>query len=378
MAEHGLAAQAALICETPVQRRADLLALAPDPDRLIPALPPAELCFTVLAVGLEDASWMLAHATPDQMTACVDLDAWNRDLPDRRKLGAWLSAFADAGDETLLQAAAAVDLEAWVLHLMDRVQVELKPSGDDDWEPPAGGQTIDGVFYVIARQPTDDLEDLLALLRVLFQEDYWFYFRLLQGVIWELPTETEEWALRWRTGRLEDLGFPQASEAMAIYAYLSPAACSALPEQPLVRDLIDWPAPVWMPSFPAAAAAEYALFQAFAELPEEERRSYLLEFLSLANRAAVADDLPLGEAATLPTALTKVALFASLGLVHLMREHGEKGADLLRRMSQQRLFQIGFNLERAAGRVEGPRLPEETDEEDEPSEADASDEGAFS
>lgn len=365
MADHSLDAQVAMVCETPVGRRNELLALATDPARLIPRLPAAELCFTAHAVGLADAGWILEHATAEQITACVDLDAWRAGLPDRTRLGHWLEAFADGGDDTLQKASEALDPETWTLLLMDRVEVSLKPSGDDDWEPPAGGQTIDGQFYLVPRRSSDDMEDLLDFLRVLFQQSYWLYFRLLQAVIWELPTELEEWARRWRGGRLEDLGFPPLDEAKGIYAFLSEENTGQIPEHARSFEIEDWPLPVWVPSFPASAETDYSLFRAFADLPDEERRSRLLEFLSLANRVAVADDLALGDAETLPASLAKAARFASLGLDFLCRENDLAAPDTLRRATQERLFRIGFNLERAAGRAEPPLHPEDEPEGDE-------------
>ena len=52
---------------------------------------------------------------------------------------------------------------------------------------------------------------------------------MMLGVIWELETETEEWARRWRLARLEDLGFPRWEEAMGVYRYLDPGDRAALP-----------------------------------------------------------------------------------------------------------------------------------------------------
>ncbi len=370
MGELPLAAQVALVCETPVPHRGALLSLAPEPAELVPALPPAELCFTALAVGLEDAGWLLEHATAEQITTCVDLDLWSGAVVDRKRLGSWLVAFCEGGDPTLLRAARAIDLEAWTLHLMDRVEVVLKPSGDDDWSPPPGGQSIDGQFFLVARSPSDDLEDLLHLLRVLFQQDYWLYFRMLQAVIWELPTETEEWALRWRSGRLQDLGFPPLEEAKALFALLEPNRLDALPAARRDLDLAEWPLPVWMPTLPAGGENELTLFRALAELSEQERRPLLLEFLSVANRVAVARELPLGEAETLPSALAEAARFTSVALEHLAARHGVSPTAVLRRLSQARLFQIGFQLERALGRAVPPAIhtpgedgPDETDGE---------------
>ena len=45
------------------------------PETLVPAMPPAELVFTIKAIGLESATWLLELATPEQVTAALDLDA---------------------------------------------------------------------------------------------------------------------------------------------------------------------------------------------------------------------------------------------------------------------------------------------------------------
>ena len=61
--------QVALVCNAPLAARGELLDLLPEPERVIPLLPEAELCFTVKAIGLADAAWMLELATPEQVTA---------------------------------------------------------------------------------------------------------------------------------------------------------------------------------------------------------------------------------------------------------------------------------------------------------------------
>ena len=68
--------QLALVCEAPVATRARMLELLPAPEAVIPLLPEAELCFTVKSVGTDDSSWILEHASNEQLAACIDLDAW--------------------------------------------------------------------------------------------------------------------------------------------------------------------------------------------------------------------------------------------------------------------------------------------------------------
>ena len=143
---------------------------------------------------------------------------------DRRAAERELAALADSDDETMLRAARALDPEMLVLFLRNHVDVTLKPSEqeDPDWSPPDSSQTLEGQFYFVAKDPKDDIAPLLHLLHTLFQGDYWLYFRAIQAVKEEMTMENEEWALRWRTGRLEDLGFPSWDESMRIYGFLRP------------------------------------------------------------------------------------------------------------------------------------------------------------
>jgi hypothetical protein len=257
-----------------------------------------------------------------------------------------MTALAEGGEATLLTAARALDPEILVLWLKDRIEVWLRPN-EPEWEPPEGAQTLEGQFYFRARKEGDDLADLRALLDALFRDDYWTYFRMLQGATWELESETEEWALRWRTGRLLDLGFPSWEEAMAIYGVLPAASLAELPEAAPVLEEASWRLPIWMPRLPVSAASAQALYRALAGLGDEERQPHLLAFLALANRVAVADRLPLGDAESIPIAVEKAAEFVSRGLEHVAAERGLAEPEVLRRTTLERLFRVGFSLSRA-------------------------------
>jgi len=311
---------------------------------VIPALPEAELCFTAKAIGLADAGSLLEHATADQLKACIDLDAWRTHAPDREALAAWIEACIEAGGETLMRAVEALDAELLVLLLKDRAEVILKPS-DDDWQPPAGAQTLEGQFYLVAKRGSEDLESILHLLQMLFERDYWHYFRLMQGVIWELEGDCEESALRWRTNRLQDLGFPTWEEAMAIYGVLRDDERTRLAAEASALDVAPFHLPVWLPELPAAADSGHALFRAAAELSPDERQLFLYAFVALANKVAVADRMPLGDAASTPAAIEKAAAVASAGLLHLGEHHALPLVEVLRRAPLDRLFRIGAALD---------------------------------
>ncbi|MCG8588017.1 MAG: DUF6178 family protein [Proteobacteria bacterium] len=343
LAELSLEQQVSTVCDAPLATRARLLELLPHPEDVIPALPEAELCFTARAVGLADASWILEHATPEQVVACLDLDAWRGLEADRGTALEWLTAIANAGEATLLRAAQALDPELLVLILASRTQVVQKPNDDEGWEPPVGGQTLEGQFYLTAVQPNDDLAPILRMLNVLFRKDYWLYFRLLQGMCWELESDLEEWSLRWRTGRLEDLGFPAWDQAFRIYAFIRPERRADLLPQPNALDLgLDTGVPARVPEF---GPAEGPLARAVSELEESERHAFFQAFMVMANKIAVADRMPLGDAETLPGAVEKASLVIGRGLEHVARENDVTLGDALRRQTLERLFQVGANLD---------------------------------
>ncbi len=342
--------QRALVCETPLTRRAALLNLLPAPEQVIPLIPEAELCFTVKAIGLESAAWILDHATPQQVVACLDLDAWSGNAPDHGRLDEWMDAIADTEEEALLRSIHAVDPELFVLYLKSRVEVTQKPAEWEGWDPPIGAQTLDGQFYFGPRRDNDDVAAITKFLKALHQHDYWTYFRMLHGVIWELDTENEEWAGRWRSGRLQDLGFPPWDEAMSIYRYVAPPERSTLSDDEDALDVDAWQLPVWMPSLPVGRDARHLLFRVVAELPDEERGAAFYALIAIANKVAVADQMALGDAEVTPKAVEKAARWISRGMEHVAAENGIDAAEVLRRVTMERLFRVGANLNPEAAR----------------------------
>ena len=365
--------QAALLLDTSLPIRRQLIELLSNPEAVIPLLPEAEFCYTCRTIGLEDASWLLALATNEQLIACFDLDVWRGLRLDHGRLDTWFAALAEADDETLARAAQSIDAELLVLYLREHIDVSMKPSPQDDpdWSPPDQSQTLEGQFYFVARDSADDAAPLLRLLHVLFQTDYWLYFRAIQGVREELAPEMEEWALRWRTARLEDLGFPSWDSAMRIYGFLRPERLSEVPKEPPVLDLESFGLPAWTSVLPEARAEERALFRGIRELAPHERGGVFHALISLSNRIAVADRMELGDPDSLPRALDKATRYASDGLELLAREKGLSLDEGLRRVTLERLFRVGVNLDRDAALPES--IEDEDEERDDGGEADSAD-----
>jgi hypothetical protein len=339
-----IAAQVAVVCQAPLADRGRILGLVSEPEALIPELPPAELCFTVKAIGLADAAWVLEYVTPEQTVAALDLDAWRGNELDVATANEWLQAFARTSTEARVRTLESLDNELLVLALKARIGVVQKPDDADGWSPPDGSQTLEGQFHYWALGDQDDLADVTEHLRALFEGAYWSYFRLMLAIQWELASDSEEWALRWRTGRLEDLGFPTWDDAMRIYRFLDARARRELPAE-TPGPPHEWALPVWLPQLPDTGGAGDRIFRAIAAQGESERRASFYAFVALANRIAVADRLPLGDAESTPAALAKAARFASAGLAYLASEHGLGDVELVRRVGLEHLFRVGANLD---------------------------------
>ncbi|MBW2267219.1 MAG: hypothetical protein JRH16_01490 [Deltaproteobacteria bacterium] len=351
--------QVALICGAPVQQRHTLLDLLPAPERVIALLPEAELCFTVKAIGLESAVWVLDHATPEQVAAAIDLDVWRDHAPHPAQLDAWLDALAETGDESLLRAITHLDAELVVHWLQNRILVAQKPSDDEDWEPPDGSQTLDGQFHFAQLRSGDDAASIRRALTILWNGDYWTYFRLMLGVIHELPTENQEWALRWRNARLQDLGFPPWDEAMRLYRHLRSHERTRLPADARPLDVETWRLPVWLPQLPESAEGAHLVFRAITKLDAEERTAAFYAFVAVANAVAVADRMPLSDTETTPRAIAKAARWIDRGLEHIADSHGLEHVDVLRRVALEHLFRVGANLDPEAARPPPREDPEE-------------------
>lgn len=342
-----------LVCRAPARARPALLDLAPDPAAVVVRIPEVDLCATLDAVGVPEAGWILQHATPEQIAACVDLDAWQGEELSPERFGRYLAAAAEAGEATLLRLLRAVDPEVAVLYLLDRAEVIPHP-GTDSFEPPEGSLTLDGRTYLRARRERDDLADLMKLLRVLFTEDPPAYHRLMLAPSTELRSEMEEFARRWRDGRLEDLGFPPPEEALELIAHLPPERLADWSERPTALDTSAWRLPVWLPELPVAADARQPVFRAAARLGPEERRGFFYAFVAAANALARALRLPLGEADSLLRAVERTAELASRGLEHIAAVRAADPAEVLRRVPPARLVRVGANLERTGADAAPP------------------------
>lgn len=318
--------------------RSEFLMLCDRPEDVVPLLPEAELAVSIRAGGMSDAAWLLEVASPEQRVAVLDLDCWQGFSLERERVVEWIDALIEAGRPTLLQALQEWDPEVWLLALSGMTEVAVV--GKED-EPPPGWMTQDGVVYWRAWSE-EDVPRIHEIAQATFAEATPRYWQLVYGLLFELPSEVEEYAIKWHTARMGDLGFPDPEQAMEIYRPLHPERAPVV-EVP-ADDEEEESAVVARVALPKQLAGTL-VGEALAELPPERAAEILGYVLGVANSVAVADRLRLSEPDSIPQALEKAVRGMDRGLRELSDLRGDGVAEVLDRSRPADLFRIGASLD---------------------------------
>jgi hypothetical protein len=333
-----LASARAALAQARGRRRLDVVLDSRRPEALVRSLPADELYFTVRDIGLSDAALLVQLASPEQFKTFLDLEAWSGDRFEPRRALPWLRA-ARAGAQLEPRAAsrwarklAALDPEVLYLVLRDALRLhDLEQDPDPEFasdrfmRTPEGRYMIefevDGTEYLAVRGIVDDL----------YAEDAFKATRLLSAIRSEMPSELEETALRWRSGRLADLGYPSKEEALSWFA--RPPRGPALPPGPPAR-----PAGFFLATLGAGSRLE----RAAAAQPPEERELLEREVVAAANAVLVADAVDPSDVDAVRAAFEAARGMLELGLERLAGDDPARATEVLAAMPVKRLFQEGF------------------------------------
>lgn len=319
----------------PAKRRLDALVEAPDARQLVRTLSAQQLYETIAEVGLADATEIVQLASPEQFRTFVDLAAWKRDRLDRHELLTWLRAARSGGGEEFRAKAGKLDLE--VLQLMIRSFVEIHDREENPDLHPEGVtmETPDGRYLLEFRVEGPELAALRAILGELFAEGAFEAVRLLEATRWEIPSELEETAFRFRSARLEDLGFPPLESAVSLFAWVDPATVKGPPRQRSDPS---------SSSIALSASSGGFLDAAVRALEPDELDAFERELRALSNQALVAEVQDPGDVAAVRRVGEMVRDYLSLGLEHLTGGEPALSGPCLREVPPRTIFQVGFSL----------------------------------
>ena len=324
--------------------KADAILSEPDAAQLVPRLPVQDLFYAIKEVGLADAQELVALATPEQLQGFVDLDVWDRDQIDEVRVNAWMETLADAGFETLGKAVEVMDSEVIALWIQ-RQAVVYDVTIEQPPDEPQGHYfpTPDRFFLLDIIVGEEDGKALERCIDWIYRFDIELGRRVIMSAKWELASDLEEHAYRWRAGRMADMGYVDFYEALSIYRYLDPTTVHA--DEHTIQ--ASPPAtPTELPAVLAGALDEAGFFgKALATLPSDADVERLhASLLLLVNKAMAADLVPPGDTDAGKVALTRAVAYLGLGLEFLSRGDVARAGLALSSVALERLFRLGFSL----------------------------------
>jgi hypothetical protein len=243
-----------------------------------------------------------------------------------------------------------LDLEMLILTFRKHIRVHAALPIEEEDEPSPYDEVLANELYRIEFISPDNAwnERVARSIQFLRLVDLDIYHRLMQGVMWEQDSELEEWAYRWKSGRLQDEGFPDYYEALETYSLVdlerplptseAPLHAPGLPESAEISGLV--PSYAWSLT-PASTPLAMVLA---SDMSIEARERLRWEMVYLCNRELVVDQVDFADATAVRASLARVHAYLNVGLEYLSDKEAQSLARLLTTHALQAIYQIGFTL----------------------------------
>ncbi|WP_136514318.1 DUF6178 family protein [Geomonas edaphica] len=311
-----------------------LILADPNAKRLAASLESQEFFWLIKEVGEADAVELLRIASAEQCVFILDIELWEGWTFSEDRACHWLTYFIEGGEPRMHELLKHLDFELLQLLLSREIVVGggIGDQGNDDLAD--YDHTFDGVFMVTFKNPQHS-QLIGSFLSMLIKLDNPLYTALMEGVKGDVDLEMEEQCQRFRTGRLQDLGFPPLDEALSIYARVHPDHFELEGGKELVSageggHLL----PV---SADEGTLFARALNRAGSEVVHQEL-NYLV------NSALVAEGEAFHEPESMLAVMHRVCGYLNIALEKVAAGDEEVAARILVEEELKRLFQLGYSI----------------------------------
>lgn len=331
-------------------RRVDALLESPDPAAAVAALSVSELFELVTEVGLDEGHDLVHLATPAQLRGCLDLEIWDRDRPKMDLAKPWLAAIIEAGYEKVGDVWAALDPEWRALFIKrntNRIWDLTLGEEPDDTSDLQMLFTVDRFFTLELSGDEDTIRLVKQLVDDLYRADADLARHTIMAARSEAVIELEEDSLRWRNGRLADLGYVDYYDALDLFRVLDVDAVKiGEGTEDRLGDIIETDG---SPNLPVAIAEQVVarsfLARAWDRLDDAVEESRLeAAMLLIVNKLLAAARTRPGDQASLRAGADYATATLSLGLEVLSRGDLDRAAAALRSVALVRLFRVGYTV----------------------------------
>jgi hypothetical protein len=311
--------------------RLDALIDAPDAREVVQSVPAQDLYLDIADVGLADAADVVRLTSPHQFRTFMDLAAWKQDRVDVHELTTWLRAARGEEQEEFMAKVHGLDLELLEVLLRSSTVIHDREENPDLDPQGVTLETPEGKYLIEFTVEGPELSAVRALVSDLIAEDPFLSVRLIEAIRWEVPTELEEVAYRFRAARLADLGFPPLEEAASLFAFVDPGKTAAPPQA------------VGRSELTAAERVDF-LEAGAAGLTQADRARLEEQLQYVANSALVAEAAEPGDPEAVRRITQAARDYLSLGIEYLTGRDPARATSVLQEHPPRRIFQIGFSL----------------------------------
>ncbi len=338
-----------LIQRSPVRTKANLIISSPDPVKLLKKLSPQEIYLTLKESWGNDAAIILEMTPPDKIVRLLDMDIWRHDRIDFVKFTEWLQLLSEGGDRILTKSLFSLDEALLVLFFKEIIEVTPRNLDQDHLEFADGGwYSFDYFYYFRPVSEEIDFDFVSNLLMQFFEYEPEYYKVIMEGVMGELPSPTEEEAYQLRTSRMSMIGFPEFFEARELFLFEDPEKIAReikaetgkiiyLNEQQ-AREL---PPHYWLIPDKSGGFFEDLMDDA-ADVAEDACLFWELSYLVHKLVAASGGDL--SDTEELVASCQTARDYINLGLEYLEGDIADEGRRIIREVYLQRIFRLGYML----------------------------------
>lgn len=334
--------------------RMNALLEAKDTAAAVQALDPIEFYDLYHAVGPADAMALVEYAAPEQVQTCLDLDIWRDDQMRDEHLAPWVEQLLAVPDEKFAEFWRELDPEVLALYLSRNIRLYMAEDKNDevdipDNESPNIAQTPDFTYWIAYPEDADKAELLRQLVEKLYAvlgiEKAW---SSLEAMHFEMGSDLEEQAYRFRTERIREYGYMPRHEAAALFANVDVSA-----ETDSIRKEIQ--ADLYVQAYPSTSKLDAALAALDSTAAENcyfarilakigASESLKTQLLSIAQQVATFDGFQPHETQGFEDSMLLAVATINLGLEYASELDDEVAMRILNHVALKRLFRLGYSL----------------------------------
>lgn len=335
------------ILESTPAERARAIIDSPHTRQILEQLSPQETYMIIKETWGTDSQILIQYMTPEAICHCIDMDCWDKDSLSIEDLLDWLWEIYSSSVDALQDALQAIDLDIIILLYQSYIDVvQVVPTDENIAQLMDDGyESFDDIYFFMFREEDEKVHLLKDMLSLIFTHYQSVYYSIMEGVIWELRSSTEESVYERRSLRLMEMGFPPPDEAMSIYQRIQPKKlldAGMRKEKTPVMDKNQGFLPALY--LDHLSRSKGPIVSGLSESSPETRERFIIEMIYLANKVVMADYLPLNEIDELKRSIDKASSITSLGLSAAMKAHGRTAREVIETTNAETLFSLGYNM----------------------------------